>query len=264
MNSAADLRRLEEQNHLQKAKQKVVDALNNDPMGLSIAQLMTVCRLSIKTVKNILSTIEVTQEDGVYFLNNVPRVQVQTSAIEKPEPEPEPEPEPLKAKRNIQAEILQLLKKNQNGLLGEEIIQTLAVTDKQFANALWMLKKTYSIQRTGVTGSFHYKLVSEEALCKIEQTSTPETEIKAEEVQEEKWKAFVDMPVNKTEESHSLSALEVFKSKIKTVVISKSELTLHHEQVNKLLTDLFGLEKIEWLIEGEKLVGIHLSHESVT
>lgn len=260
MNSAADLRRLEEQNHLQKAKQKVVDALNNDPMGLSIAQLMTVCRLSIKTVKNILSTIEVTQEDGVYFLNNVPRVQVQTSAIEKPEPEPEP----LKAKRNIQAEILQLLKKNHNGLLGEEIIQTLAVSDKQFANALWMLKKTYSIQRTGVTGSFHYKLVSEEALCKIEQTSTPETEIKAEEVQEEKWKAFVDMPVNKTEESHSLSALEVFKSKIKTVVISKSELTLHHEQVNKLLTDLFGLEKIEWLIEGEKLVGIHLSHESVT
>jgi len=258
MNSAADLRRLEEQNHLQKAKQKVVDALNNDPMGLSIAQLMTVCRLSIKTVKNILSTIEVTQEDGVYFLNNVPRVQVQTSAIEKPEPEP------LKAKRNIQAEILQLLKKNQNGLLGEEIIQTLAVSDKQFANALWMLKKTYSIQRTGVTGSFHYKLVSEEALCKIEQTSTPEIEIKAEEVQEEKWKAFVDMPVNKTEESHSLSALEVFKSKIKTVVISKSELTLHHEQVNKLLTDLFGLEKIEWLIEGEKLVGIHLSHENVT
>jgi len=258
MNSAADLRRLEEQNHLQKAKQKVVDALNNDPMGLSIAQLMTVCRLSIKTVKNILSTIEVTQEDGVYFLNNVPRVQVQTSAIEKPEPEP------LKAKRNIQAEILQLLKKNQNGLLGEEIIQTLAVTDKQFANALWMLKKTYSIQRSGVTGSFHYKLVSEEALYEIEQTSTPETEIKAEEVQEEKWKAFVDMPVNKTEESHSLSALEVFKSKIKTVVISKSELTLHHEQVNKLLTDLFGLEKIEWLIEGEKLVGIHLSHESVT
>ncbi|EXE11918.1 hypothetical protein J559_3177 [Acinetobacter sp. 983759] len=260
MNSAADLRRLEEQNHLQKAKQKVVDALNNDPMGLSIAQLMTVCRLSIKTVKNILSTIEVTQEDGVYFLNNVPRVQVQTSAIEKPEPEPEP----LKAKRNIQAEILQLLKKNQNGLLGEEIIQTLAVSDKQFANALWMLKKTYSIQRTGVTGSFHYKLVSEEALCKIEQTSTPEIEIKAEEVQEEKWKAFVDMPVNKTEENHSLTALEVFKSKIKTVVISKSELTLHHEQVNKLLTDLFGLEKIEWLIEGEKLVGIHLSHESVT
>lgn len=262
MNSAADLRRLEEQNHLQKAKQKVIDALNNDPMGLSIAQLMTVCRLSIKTVKNILSTIEVTQEDGVYFLNNIPRVQVLTSAIEKPEPEPEPEP--LKAKRNIQAEILQLLKKNQNGLLGEEIIQTLAVTDKQFANALWMLKKTYSIQRSGVTGSFHYKLVSKEALCEIEQTSVPETEIKAEEVHEEKWKAFVDMPVNKTEESHSLSALDVFKSKIKTVVISKSELTLHHEQVNKLLTDLFGLEKVEWLIEGEKLVGIHLSHESVT
>ncbi|WON81503.1 hypothetical protein OK024_07925 [Acinetobacter sp. UGAL515B_02] len=70
MNSAAELKRFEADSKLQKDKQKVMSALANDPVGLSISQLMTVCRLSIKTVKNILSVIEVEQEDGVYFLKN--------------------------------------------------------------------------------------------------------------------------------------------------------------------------------------------------
>lgn len=64
MNSAADMRRFHEQTALQKAKDKVIDALKNDPLGLSANQLMTVCRLSIKTVKNILATIDVQEEYG--------------------------------------------------------------------------------------------------------------------------------------------------------------------------------------------------------
>ena len=80
MNSAADMRRFHEQTALQKAKDKVIDALKNDPLGLSANQLMTVCRLSIKTVKNILATIDVQEEHGVYFLSGVARAETSTES----------------------------------------------------------------------------------------------------------------------------------------------------------------------------------------
>ena len=67
MNSAADMRRFHEQTALQKAKHKVIDALKNDSLGLSINQLMSICRLSNKTVKNILATIDVQEEHGGLF-----------------------------------------------------------------------------------------------------------------------------------------------------------------------------------------------------
>ena len=82
MNSAADMRRFHEQTALQKAKDKVIDALKNDPLGLSANQLMTVCRLSIKTVKNILATIDVQEEHGVYFLSGVARAEQVTTVVQ--------------------------------------------------------------------------------------------------------------------------------------------------------------------------------------
>lgn len=66
MNSAAELKRFEADSKLQKDKQKVMSALANDPVGLSISQLMTVCRLSNKTVKRILEEIEADNNAGVY------------------------------------------------------------------------------------------------------------------------------------------------------------------------------------------------------
>lgn len=69
MNSAAELRRMEDENKLQKDKQKVINALANDPVGLSISQLMTVCRLSNKTVKRILEEIQADNNAGIYSLN---------------------------------------------------------------------------------------------------------------------------------------------------------------------------------------------------
>lgn len=43
---------------LKNAKNKVIKVLQNEPFGLSVSQLMTVSRLSAKTVKTILKCAE--------------------------------------------------------------------------------------------------------------------------------------------------------------------------------------------------------------
>lgn len=93
MNSAAELKRFEADSKLQKDKQKVMSALANDPVGLSISQLMTVCRLSNKTVKRILEEIEANNNAGVYSLNSSEEsvstpAETQNETIETHSPQP--------------------------------------------------------------------------------------------------------------------------------------------------------------------------------
>ena len=53
---------------LQKSKTKVIELLQNEPIGLSISQIMSMCKISVKTAKNILSVIDVDCTDGTYVL----------------------------------------------------------------------------------------------------------------------------------------------------------------------------------------------------
>lgn len=53
---------------LQKSKIKVIELLQNEPIGLSISQIMSMCKISVKTAKNILSVIDVDCTNGVYIL----------------------------------------------------------------------------------------------------------------------------------------------------------------------------------------------------
>lgn len=53
---------------LQKSKTKVIELLQNEPIGLSISQIMSMCKISVKTAKNILSVIDVDCTDGAYVL----------------------------------------------------------------------------------------------------------------------------------------------------------------------------------------------------
>ena len=53
---------------LQKSKTKVIELLQNEPIGLSISQIMSMCKISVKTAKNILSVIDVDCTNGVYVL----------------------------------------------------------------------------------------------------------------------------------------------------------------------------------------------------
>ena len=42
--------------------------MQNEPIGLSISQIMSMCKISVKTAKNILSVIDVDCTNGVYVL----------------------------------------------------------------------------------------------------------------------------------------------------------------------------------------------------
>ena len=55
---------------LQKSKNKIIELLQNEPRGLSIPQITSMSKVSAKTAKNILSTIDVDHKDGVYFSKN--------------------------------------------------------------------------------------------------------------------------------------------------------------------------------------------------
>lgn len=68
MNSAADLKRYNSKNALDKAKQKIISALNDAPTGLQIAQIMTICQLSNKTVREVLTDISAYKEDETWYL----------------------------------------------------------------------------------------------------------------------------------------------------------------------------------------------------
>ncbi len=68
MNSAADLKRYNSKNALDKAKQKIISALNDAPTGLQIAQIRTICQLSNKTVREVLTDISAYKEDEAWYL----------------------------------------------------------------------------------------------------------------------------------------------------------------------------------------------------
>lgn len=68
MNSAADLKRYNNKNALDKAKQKIISAINDAPTGLQIAQIMTICQLSNKTVREVLTDISAYKEDEAWYL----------------------------------------------------------------------------------------------------------------------------------------------------------------------------------------------------
>ena len=245
MSSAAEIKKHHEQTALQKAKDKVIEALRNDPLGLSVNQLMGVCRLSIKTVKNILSVIDVREEDGVYFLAGAPR------AVVDLQPQPAPVAKTAgtteissttRAIKDIQVELLAILQDNPDGLYFSSIAEQLKITKDQFAKALFGLRRNHAIERTGSLGNFHYQLIQAE-----EQMETQETPVATEQNSSEPF----FLPLNE------------LKDQIETVVTRKSQLTIHEEQLGSLLADLFNLNTVKFCVEGGRFVGVHLSEEVV-
>ena len=175
MNSAADMRRFHEQTALQKAKHKVIDALKNDSLGLSINQLMSICRLSNKTVKNILATIDVQEEHGVYFLSGVARAEIST----------EPQAEQFTTVVQVKAHdaILQYLHDFPAGLTKPELMAALKLNDKQFTNSIYKLNKDGAIIRTGKFGSYKYQLKTNGQEMNTEVIAAPAAEENVIEVQ---------------------------------------------------------------------------------
>ena len=241
MNSAADMRRFHEQTALQKAKDKVIDALKNDPLGLSANQLMTVCRLSIKTVKNILATIDVQEEHGVYFLSGVARADQVTTVVQ------------VKAHDAI----LQYLHDFPEGLTKPELMAALQLNDKQFTNGIYKLNKDGEIIRTGKFGSYKYQLKTNGQEMNTEVIAAPAAEENVISVQ-----PVVETSAQDPQPSEP-DAIALLKDQVKTVVTRKSELTIKQDQLSELLSSVFGLNTVNFCVEGSRLVGVHLSQEEV-
>lgn len=68
MSTAAELKKANEMTNFKKYKAKVFEALASDTYGLTISQLATVCKLSAKTIKQILAELEVEKNGDVYLL----------------------------------------------------------------------------------------------------------------------------------------------------------------------------------------------------
>lgn len=249
MNSAADLKRLHEQTALQKAKDKVIDALKNDPLGLSANQLMTVCRLSIKTVKNILATIDVKEEHGVYFLSGVARAEIST--------EPQAEQVATVVRGKVHDAILQYLHDFPAGLTKPELMAALQLNDKQFTNGIYKLKNEGAIIRTGKFGSYKYQLKTNGQEMNTEVIAAPAAEENVISVQ-----PVVETSAQDPQPSEP-DAIAFLKDQVKTVVTRKSELTIKQDQLSELLSSAFGLNTVNFCVEGSRLVGVHLSQEEV-
>ncbi len=324
MTTEKELQAQKAERELHKNTQKVLAALKDNPLGLSGNQLTTICRLSIKTVRNVISTrTDITEDMGIYTLNQpkpVAEVQTVITVVREPvaaatatkemiQKAPElAQKHPTEVKRNLQTELLKLLQENKEGLLGEVITSTLNITDKQLSQAMWLLRKTWNINRTGLPGASHYQLVVGEAVNEVQPEeqpvdAKPETQMvsipslefrkdavastaaaatmeiiqkqpealthilgieinpvaKTESTQD--WKAFVDMPVVKQVDA-PITLLNEYKSQIQTVVTRKSKLKLEKDQLSELLSDIFGLSKVDWFIEGGNLVGVLMTDEN--
>ena len=68
MSTAAELKKANEMTNFKKYKAKVFEALSSDTYGLTISQLATVCKLSAKTIKQILAELDVEKNGDVYIL----------------------------------------------------------------------------------------------------------------------------------------------------------------------------------------------------
>lgn len=249
MNSAADMRRFHEQTALQKAKDKVIDALKNDPLGLSANQLMTVCRLSIKTVKNILATIDVQEEHGVYFLSGVARAEIST--------EPQTEQVTPVVRGKVHDSILQYLHDFPAGLTKPELMAALQLNDKQFTNGIYKLKNEGAIIRTGKFGSYKYQLKTNGQEMNTEVIAAPAAEENVIQVQ-----PAVETSAQDPQPSEP-DVIALLKDQIKTVVTTKNHLTITEDQLYVLLSDLFSLNTVNFCIDGGRLVGVNLSEEVV-
>lgn len=308
MTSSKDLLQEKAERELHKNTQKVLAALKDNPLGLSGNQLTTICRLSIKTVRNVISTrTDITEDLGVYVLNhqqpvNAPSEQksqqvtevkaaaISTKAvIEAASTATDPQPSLSTQKRNLQAELLQLLQANKEGVLREDVIEKLNFTKKQFDQTMWMLRKSHNIKRSGDIGESLYQLLDDEPAEEVKAVEQPIADTPAAQKICAPSLEFLQIDTPSTKEqpaplTHVLGIeispkpehapvmenteapvplLDAFKSQIETVVTRKSTLKLEADQLSDLLTDIFGMKNINFFIEGGYLVGVHMSDEVV-
>ncbi|MCW8040523.1 hypothetical protein [Acinetobacter entericus] len=273
MNSAAELKRHNENTALQKSKEKVIEALKHEPMGLSIAQLMTVCKLSIKTVKNILAVSDVDQEDGVYFLKS------RSIAVLETKPQVRPV-QKIKEEKSVvvnddsskespknkfcSKDLLLALERCDNGLTAKDIMDLFAINRSQLDQAIYHIRQSNEVKLIKDSlGVGRFTLIKETA---VDPDVDPLLLQKKNNFHISEHQT--SQPMNTSDEFtptalEQLDPLESCKAQIKTVVTRKSELRLYEDQLRDLLANLFNLKNVKFCVDGGRLTGVYLSEEVV-
>lgn len=280
MNSAAELRRHTENLALEKSIKAVSDALDKEPFGLDISQLMTVCRLSVKTTKNVLSTIDAYCEDGIWFLS-AKRKQESEASLKLSTPaalvtlEPEevimPTNEDQSKNESLLKRMVKLFKLNPKGITLLDALDELNCQRSRFDTELNYVRKNYfpvclSKQEDGrklYIPNFDADQKSQEKPKTLQVNDTKPQDTSSEMVQKPEIKpknipvANQKLPVETTEQ---VGVVNHLKALTKTYVTTKQELFLTQEQVSELLKQCFGLDEIQWNIQADnQIIGITLS-----
>lgn len=284
MNSAAELRRYTENLALEKSIKLVSDALDKEPFGLEISQLMTVCRLSAKTTKHVLSIIKAYCVDGVWFLdekrklesdnqltilpavNNSPKIEVK----DMPNVEDKTENESL-LKRMVR-----LFRDNPEGVTLLDALEKLECQRSRFDGDLSYLRRNYFsvdlvkqedgrklyipnfkvVQKSQVTGKN----------VPADNTNTPSPTCKV--VKESKTTPKI-VPIEPNDlpgpDKDLTEVVNQLKLQTKTVVTTRQELHLTQNQISELLMQSFGFDEINWtVLEGDQVVSIALTKTETT
>lgn len=274
MSTINEIKKQEDAQRLQKAKNKVIAALEKDPLGLSIAQLMTICQLSIKTVKNVLAVIDVDQEDGVFFLKGKTKAEIQNKPQVAPTAQPsapvKPAEEPTAV--NISEAFLNLLEDFPDGLNKTDIQAVLKISDKQFSNLTYKLTQAKKIERSGKLGSYIYTLPKpkseqtqsepEQPVSEIIEFHTPvvadSTQVDAPQIIEPEQL----VKENKMTASNT-PVLNALMKLTETQVVQTSTLELTQDQIGQALMEYFDFNRIEWTTDGESLVATMIKTEEM-
>ncbi len=79
--------------------------------------------------------------------------------------------------------------------------------------------------------------------------------------QEEAKDMTIKTTQNDNEEASVVPSFNELKSQMKVTVTQKSELKLECHQLTELMQTIFGLQQVDWFVEGGRLVGVYMAEE---
>ncbi|OTT73136.1 hypothetical protein CAT75_03750 [Acinetobacter baumannii] len=289
MNSAAEMKRITEIKTFEEYKSKVAQALKNDAFGLTVSQLMTICKLSAKTVKQVLDNLEVEKCGDTYTLvgmqsalqNTTPRIEVlkvntkpnSFNPVEVSPVSPQPSlqekdysqmnDEEIRSLISLKRRITAVIIHHERLGLKQMMEISGATKEELLAEALSLSRKAM-VKFVAKAGADFYEShkVDEESIPVANEDLPLKIEdlpLKNEELPQ-KNECFA-MTSNDADPKPQL--INTFRSLVKKKQIIEKELFLDSDQLADLLQEIFGLNNITWDMRGRILMGVRLSSTEV-
>ncbi|MGQ1242794.1 hypothetical protein ACT4VI_04955 [Acinetobacter baumannii] len=289
MNSAAEMKRITELKTFEEYKTKVEQALKGDAFGLTVSQLMTICKLSAKTVKQVLDVLEVEKFGDTYSLKDTP------SPVFNAQPrievlKVESKPETFKPAEKLTANPQPSLQEKDYSQMNDEEIRSLVSLKRRITAVIIHHERLGLQQMMEISGATKEELLDEalslsqkamvkfvaKAGAKFYESHKTDGEF-LQGVNEDLPLKNEDLPlknedlplkneslsiVNKNSEPKA-QLIDTFRGLVKKKQIIEKELFLDSDQLANLLQEIFGLNNITWDMRGRILMGVRLSSTEV-